>query len=138
MPPDMPLADILLPPSSLWWPLAPGWWLVLGIAVLALLLVRLRLLSPQRRLALAELRHIRRQRLQGHELAVALSALLKRAARARDPQVVNLHGQAWFDYLQKGADGFAPEMLRAVYDPAVRFPEDEMVRATRRWIGRCL
>jgi len=38
-PTNLPLRDIHLPDSISWWPLAVGWWLVLGIALLIILSV---------------------------------------------------------------------------------------------------
>ena len=55
------LYDIVVPePASLWWPLAPGWWAVIGLVFLALILIAWRLAvvwrrNAYRRVALAEL-----------------------------------------------------------------------------------
>ena len=60
---ELELKDIHLPDTSLWWPPAPGWWVllifvVLLAIVLPLLLKRLRQ-RPMRQLALRELERIR-------------------------------------------------------------------------------
>ena len=34
-PEQIPLRDLHLPDAISWWPLAPGWWIVLGLALIA-------------------------------------------------------------------------------------------------------
>ena len=39
-PQQIPLRDLHLPEAISWWPLAPGWWLLIAFAVAACLLLR--------------------------------------------------------------------------------------------------
>ena len=82
---ELELRDIHLPDASLWWPPAPGWWL---LPLLVLLLIALgyglwRYLRrrPLRRQALIELDRIRRQASEGlgeRDALAALATLLRR------------------------------------------------------------
>src|SRR5262245_32159818 len=110
------LKDLHLPIPPGWWPPAPGWWLLLLIAVATLVLGVLALLrrrARQRpyRVARAELERIGvgfdAGRLNTHDLAHALSGLLKRASIAREgrTRIARLEGDAWLEYL----DGVAGE-----------------------------
>ena len=88
------LRDIHLPDASLWWPPAPGWWLLFGAVVLAALvgrtIIRARRRRPLRRRALQELARIRDSfAAEGDERAAlaALATLLRRA-------LISRHGRA--------------------------------------------
>lgn len=85
--PTLELRDIHLPAPVSWWPLAPGWWLLVGVVLLATLgLVLWRRGASTRRLrraALAELGAIEAAYAtagDGHACAAALSRLLHRLA----------------------------------------------------------
>lgn len=95
------LRDIHQPPAPPWWPPAPGWWL---LAVLLLLLVGV--------VAWLAARRRRRRRLAAAVFddalaaaptptgeVAAMSELLRRAARRRDPAADRLHGEAWLEFL---------------------------------------
>ncbi|MFZ5842186.1 MAG: DUF4381 domain-containing protein [Pseudomonadota bacterium] len=101
--------DIIEPAPIGWWPLAPGWWLLIVISVAALFVLgrwlwrRRRKLAPLRQ-ALQELRALESQWQQqrDHRAAcAALSALLKRMARLCYPQeeCARLTGPAWQAFL---------------------------------------
>lgn len=96
-----------------YWPLAPGWWLLLILLVLALMLVLWlwpRLMGGQPRApwrgdAARRLRQLR-QRLDGddpRQLAADLSELLRRIAMARCGRdgCAGLHGDAWLAWLRQ-------------------------------------
>lgn len=105
-PAKLPLRDVHLPEPPSWWPPAPGWWL-LGAAILLVLLglagwIAWRRLRRRRWLRWFE------QASEGHgtlpERLAAISALLRRAARRRQPGAELLQGEAWLRFLD-GADG---------------------------------
>lgn len=72
-PAELPLRDIHLPDPIGWWPLAPGWWWVIGLTVLASTLVS----------AFFMYRRYRRSRL-GYWLAPQFQALVSSYSEDRD------------------------------------------------------
>jgi len=110
-PTQIPLRGLHLPDAIGWWPLAPGWWLVIALLVLGLgLLLRDALRRHSRSRAR---RHALRQLEQytaafaGHGDAVTLgievSELLRRAMLAYAPRgdVAGLTGEAWLAWLDR-------------------------------------
>jgi len=92
------LRDIATPPPVPWWPLAPGWWMLLTMLGMIMVLMSVRGWQrwrgdAYRRAALRELR--------GTEDVASIAALLKRAALAACPrtQVASLSGSAWVKWL---------------------------------------
>ena len=103
------LNDIVVPGPVGWWPPAPGWYVVGGIALITLLVLSLRWWrrwqgNRYRRQALAELALIRGQA-SGDSLR-QLPDLLKRAALSAWPreEVAALTGLAWHRFLDESAD----------------------------------
>lgn len=103
-PDPLPLLDVHLPPSPSWWPPPTGWWLVL----LAIALVTAVVWYRRRRA-----RRLREQMERLFDAGVdaadgfpariaAMSELLRRAARRRDPDAVRLTGDAWLRFLDQG------------------------------------
>lgn len=111
-PEDIPLRDLHLPQLVGWWPLAPGWWILIGAALLCLaygvLLAfrRFRSNAPRRR-ALAELRYLKSEyawRQDAVRLGIGVSELLRRAMLAYAPreEVAGLTGRHWLEWLDQG------------------------------------
>jgi hypothetical protein len=103
MPPQGPeLRDIHVPQVP-WWPLAPGWWVLLVLVVALLMLAAWAWHCRARRRryidhVLAELHAARaRHDADGDNAAFAASAhqLVRRVARARDAHSVTLTAEAW-------------------------------------------
>lgn len=129
-PPQLPLRDIHLPPEPSWWPPAPGWW-VLAAIVLALLafatwkLIRVLRARARRRALAAEF-----ERAAGlaDPLAriAAVSELLRRAARQRDPVAATLAGEDWLRFLDgsDAARAFTSGAGRALLDAPWRASVD--------------
>ena len=101
---ELPLRDIHEPPAPPWWPPAPGWWIVLGIVLLVAAW-----------LAWRHWRHVHARRLAERlfdetvaaaatppERIAAMSELLRRAARRRDPAADTLDGDDWLRFLDHG------------------------------------
>lgn len=108
------LADIHLPGDVSWWPLAPGWWILLSLLIIALvgfLLWRKRNAQNQYRLiAQQELTAIYAAYEQSQDAAAylqALSILLRRTALTAYPQQFNasIKGTEWLQWL----DSVCPE-----------------------------
>lgn len=117
--------DIIEPAPIGWWPLAPGWWLVMALLLITLGIAvrwywrRQRALAPLRQ-ATRELQHIRTQWQQQQDArasTAALSALLKRVARHYYPhdEVAALTGARWQDFLiRTGAGAFNADSAAAL------------------------
>lgn len=113
-PEQIPLRDLHLPEAIGWWPLAPGWWVLLALfAVGALILLRRawrrwRRDAP-RRLALKELARLEgswREAPNPVLLAAGLSELVRRTmlAYASRQEVAGLTGREWLAWLDRGLD----------------------------------
>lgn len=112
MVPSKPLAqlrDIHLPTPIGWWPMAPGWWLLLALAILILgsglyYLWRCYQAAKARKQALQLLRIYEQQaekEANSAQLCAKISELLRRVALAYYPrqQVAALRGQEWIAFL---------------------------------------
>lgn len=136
----LPLRDIHLPVAPHWWPPAPGWWLLGGLVLVGLVVVAaLAWRRMRRRLALLRMFDQRVDTAADPAARVAaISELLRRAARERDPAAAALQGGDWLAFLDRdaplpGFDGAAGRLLldagyRRDVDPA----EVEALRATAR------
>jgi hypothetical protein len=152
------LRDIRLPQEVSWWPLAPGWWIALGI-VLALALGAAIFIVLRRRtvkyVALRELERLSSQDAESaspEQLAVALSVLLRRVVLRLDlgKNLAQAHGDDWQSFLHAAPDGMPEAVARliatAAYAPAAQTvdttqqPEhpsrNALLDATRSWIRR--
>ena len=108
----LPLRDLHLPDAVGWWPLAPGWWIVIVLAAAALLYVAWRWyrawqFNAPRRHALRELARFEAEYLEHHDpvvLGKRLSELLRRGMLAYAPreEVAGLNGEAWLRWLDEG------------------------------------
>ena len=108
------LRDIALPDAIGWWPLAPGWWILIAMLCLATVylsvyFIRKNKRNRYRQQALTEIIEIHsayRTQGIGHSQCInALSALLKRCFRAAYPgeasRIAAVHGSAWFHQLNR-------------------------------------
>lgn len=99
--PTLVLRDIHQPAAPPWWPPAAGWWwltaALLLITALALYIAHRR---RKRRSAIAALfdNAVAAAGTPSAQVA-AMSELLRRAARRRDPQADRLEGEAWLQFL---------------------------------------
>lgn len=114
MNPGDPLAQLhpLREPAAIaWWPPAPGWWLLAGLALLAVTVVLALLWQRRRRnryraMGLLRLQELRaRFRADGNaaQCQADINALLKRVALHAYPrcEVAALHGEQWEAFLQR-------------------------------------
>ena len=134
------LRDIHQPPAPGWWPLAPGWWGVLALVVLALLLVAAWMWRRRRRQrAVAALFDSTIASLDSPAAQVAaMSELLRRAARRRDPMADRLQGEAWLEFLDAGTgrNAFACDAGRLLLDGGFRPDTDAAAVAALRPLAR--
>jgi len=110
-PKQLPLRDLHLPDPVSWWPLAPGWWLVIAVLLLGIgwLIWRVwrqwRFNAP-RRYALQAVTAIEKDYLVHRDpvrLSKELSQLLRRGmlAYASRTEVAGLTGEAWLRWLDE-------------------------------------
>ncbi len=137
-PEQIPLRDLHLPEAIGWWPLAPGWWVLLalalgGLAYLFRLYLRKRAGGAARRHALARLNELTAD-FERHGNAVAfssaLSQLLRRTMLAYAPRqnVAGLTGDAWLAWLDRDLDKprFQGEAGRKLLELPYRAPGDDV------------
>lgn len=144
----LPLRDIHLPGAVSWWPLAPGWWmLVVLLGVAAGLLLRAWLRQSMRRRALGELDAIEAgfaDHGNATRLVQDVSALLRRVCLTYRPRtsVASLTGKAWRDAL-RGLSGDAKalpdtvawQIVHGPYNPAQDVDPELILKHTRRYLG---
>lgn len=122
------LRDIHVPPVSMWWPLAPGWWAIavlLIAAIIAGVIVLRRRAAWKRRVeaSLVDLRQATARHAHDGDVAAfatVASQLLRRVARTRDPHSVVLKGVAWRDALASMAPRQDVQRLAAIEDALYR------------------
>ena len=113
-PEQLPIRDLHLPQAIGWWPLAPGWWILIALAFAGLCYLLYRAYqkwrwNAARRVALKELARVRSEYASGMDavtLAIELSELLRRTMLAYAPreEVASLTGKTWLQWLDRGLD----------------------------------
>jgi hypothetical protein len=137
-PEQIPIRDLHLPEAVSWWPLAPGWYVV--IAALLVVCIYLLRLYLQRRSRGAARRHAMRElarltaEFENHGNAVAFSSdmseLLRRTMLAYAPrsEVAGLTGDAWLEWLDRDLDQprFQGDTGRKLLELPYRRPDEEL------------
>lgn len=145
MNPEMMLAQLapLRAPSPIgWWPLAPGWWILIALALVTITwgLWRLRQRYQRRqyrRLALAQLSAMKDRGASAAEI----NALLKAAALrcfAIDT-VAALHGSSWRAFLTHTCPSLPTEgleLLDEIYQPEPAPASESLLTLAEFWIRR--
>ena len=113
-PTQIPIRDLHLPDAVGWWPLAPGWWIVIGLLVFVMLVALRRAWiarrrNAARRYALRQLQAYTRAYTQhgnAVELGTQLSELVRRTMLAYAPrkEVAGLTGDEWLAWLDEDLD----------------------------------
>jgi hypothetical protein len=137
-PAQIPLRDLHLPDAISWWPLAPGWWGVIAVALVGLgfLLrgwLRNRARGAARRFALRQLSEIEQQYDKHRNLVAfgaSLSELLRRTMLAYSPRedVAGLIGEDWLRWLDHdlAQPVFVEGPGRQLLDLPYRNPESDL------------
>ena len=103
--PTLILRDIHPGTAPAWWPLAPGWWLI--VALVMALVVVFAWWRRRKRLRLRRITELFDRCVPTREAPVAqvaaMSELMRRCARLRDPQADKLQGDSWLAFLD-GSD----------------------------------
>lgn len=145
------LRDIHLPEPVPWWPLAPGWWWLLGalfiIIGLIIWLRRRRFRLRLRDAALHELTLLTARCADDQTAFIqALSALIRRCAVARFPpqEAAGLVGESWLAFLDHhgGNNDFTQGPGRALlagpYAVETQVDTAALADVTRRWICQAM
>lgn len=144
------LRDIHGPPAPEFWPPAPGWFALAGLAIVlglaaAAVAARWWRAGRFRREALASLRSLRARHAAGTpdtEIAMELSALIRRVALARRPreEVAGLTGDRWLAWLESTLPELGVSagtaLLHAPYARRCRFDVARAIAASEHWIRR--
>ena len=137
-PEQIPLRDLHLPEAVGWWPLAPGWWVVIVLAIVAAayllrLLLRQRSRGAARRHALRQLAALTEDFEQHGDvvaLSRAMSELLRRTMLAYAPRndVAGLTGDEWLAWLDRDLDQprFQGPVGRKLLELPYRRPDDRL------------
>ena len=152
---QLPLRDLHLPDAISWWPLAPGWWMLLGLLIVlglvVWLLMRFYRKRRLRRAAFAELKGIQaiyRDTNDSLEFVRRISVLLRRVAlsfRSRK-QVAGLSGEEWLEFLDQGVAGSEQHggftagvgrvLIEAPYNPRAEVDVEGVSRLAKEWLGQ--
>lgn len=135
----LPLRDVQLPPAPSWWPPAPGWWLLLAavLTVLALLYAWQRRRRTRQQRWVRSFDHAVAQATTPADEVAAIAALLRRAARARQPGAELLQDQAWLEFLDEpGSRAFSDGDGRLLLDGGYRPHVDAEAVARLRVLAR--
>ena len=153
MNPQDPLANLnpLRQPELIsWWPLAPGWWLLLciallGLAALVYFLVRRHRDNAYRRRALQQLQRLHQEYLVERNTSAYLAktnALLKSVALLAYPrrEVAASSGEEWLSFLNNplsDAEQFQPEFVTGAYQRVCpQIDMEQIHRSATKWIKR--
>jgi hypothetical protein len=143
------LRDIHLPEASLWWPPAPGWWLLpvllLVIAILLRWAIRRIRHKPLKRICLQELQGIRKNLASGENAKTVLAdtaALLRRTLLAYQGRVgfAATSGDDWLRQLQNLGQGqvFSEVQLELLghgrYQREFECDIEDLLQACERWM----
>lgn len=145
------LADIHLPDGISWWPLAPGWWILLALLILIIIgffIWRQRKKhNHYRKLALQELDAIYAHYNESQDAATylqALSVLLRRTALTAHPRSFNasIKGVEWLNWLdtvcpalnEKFSDELGQNLLTSVYQKNPHIDALGLQRIGTAWI----
>lgn len=148
------LRDIHLPDPVSWWPLAPGWWILmlLIIVLMAVAIIFIPKLikkihhQPARNLALIEFKTIQQQYKSQHNsqiLVQSLSVLLRRICMTYDSREnsASLTGTAWINKLnninpqQRFSDELITILLTAPYKKQYEFNVQALLDQCEAWIN---
>ncbi|MBN4053290.1 DUF4381 domain-containing protein [Haliea sp. AH-315-K21] len=158
------LADIHLPDPVSFWPLAPGWWLVivlilaglcwLGFQLLKKIMLNRRLQTAQRELikAIQAYRDTINNKdsdpnKAGLDYLYAVNTVLNRVALYTDPKhsrdIAKLSGNPWLEYLDHAyggtefKEGSGKVLAEGQYRPVFRGEIEALYTLAQSWINTC-
>ncbi len=137
------LKDIHLPDAISWWPLAPGWWLLIFLVITLIILA---VISYQfwkkriyRRLALQELEELAANNsdIDENNYLESIACLIRRTAIAgtSDKQLAHWQGSQWQDYLQKSMPEDQARLIAiSRYQANKNINKQQLTDAAKQWI----
>jgi hypothetical protein len=143
------LRDVHIPDPISWWPPAFGWWMIMALLIIGVSLVLWVWSSRQRtrprRVALAQLEHVKHQyaaHADGQLAIKEISQRLRRYALAvcSRAQVAGLSGQSWLEFLDHsgGTNQFSEgpgQLLRSgPYQSHGLISASDLLPLAERWI----
>jgi hypothetical protein len=146
---ELPLKDIHLPELSLWWPPAPGWWLVMVLMALLIFysprLLRWMRWKPVKSISLRELARIRAAMQNGldeQRTSQEISILLRRTVISYSGRAIgaSVTGESWIEALNSlaGHECFTAEQNEWLrigrFAPAARCDLEAMLHSCENWI----
>ena len=151
--PTLELRDIHLPMDPSFWPFAPGWWILIVIAlILAYFLfkkiTKIRKAKHINNLMQQELSAVRESydnHKNKHQLAVDVSTLLNRFVIhvLKDSNASSLTGESWITYLNSRVqgnvfDGFRSELTKAQYQKEVDFDVSRLFATVKNYFPQAI
>lgn len=151
--PTLELRDIHVPTDPGYWPLAPGWWAIIIIAlILAYFLFKkiekMRQINKVNKLMQQELFTIREsysKHNDKHKLAIDISNLLNRFVRhvLGDSNASSLTGNDWISYLNSRVqtqvfDDFKNELTKAQYSRKVDFDASRLFATVKNYFPQAI
>ncbi|MDQ2993628.1 MAG: DUF4381 domain-containing protein [Pseudomonadota bacterium] len=145
------LPDIDLPAPIGIWPLAPGWYAVIALVVIFLIMIACYLIQRARRLRprklilqkLADLQQRYARESDAVAFAAEISALLRKATLIAFPrrEVAGLQGQQWLDFLDatgkttQFSQGVGRVLITAPYQQYAEYPVTELIALVTAWVS---
>lgn len=149
---DLPLRDIHLPPDISWWPLAIGWWILLGLVCFGLIVLAVvlwQLFKPtlrkeaQGKLNLIVAHYYETDNV--HACVAEISKLLRRAVISQNKKLKRglegLTGEAWLKILDcqlkqpEFSRGAGHILLTGPYRKDVERDEvEKLIQLCHRWV----
>ncbi len=145
----LPLRDIKLPAEPGFWPLAPGWWVVIVLAALFLLILAVkwfRYAKKKRRWQqineqLDQIAYDYKTDQDSQKLLTTISTFLRRFVKYQlgQDQATSLAGGNWITYLNHfqgtcSFDAFEKALTEGVFKEDYEYDSDELIQTTRLFI----
>lgn len=148
---ELPLREIHLPYPISWWPLAFGWWLLLGLGIVLLVFLFFAIwsffkptLKKEASKALETIEQVYHENGNSVECLIELSSFLRRAMLSRGEKVAGVTGRAWLEVLDQPlgsaefSQGIGNILLSGPYRHSVDADELlELLDLCRKWV-KCL
>ncbi|MBO7483975.1 MAG: DUF4381 domain-containing protein [Alphaproteobacteria bacterium] len=137
------LKDLHYPVSPSWWPLAWGWYMILGTLLLLTLIIIYKRRNSPLIYANREMKKIQTE--AAEKQLKLLSQLLKRVAMARYGReaIAPLSEDAWQEFLLAVAPKVltkeeAHQLAYAIYNPNPKTPDKKLYSSCQKWIEKVL